>query len=206
MFFIHLEILDPKLRSKNPYHLVFPAAIKQPISALSENRPTSSLPPQSHSSLSSHEQQFQLKREVDLTSTQASVVRHTEATTEKPHQSHDAVSVNLASAQTNQDQTKLVPQKNPIDIHRAIPLESNIQPAYPESAKRRKNQGTVTVSVAVNTKGELSQLQILKSSGISALDQSVLKTVIHWRFKAAQHNGLAIEDLITLSFDFYLNP
>jgi TonB family protein len=92
------------------------------------------------------------------------------------------------------------------NYQRATPLITNPQPIYPASAKRRQQQGTVTVTVTVNKQGYVSQLNVSHSSGFSVLDQSVLQTVARWQFKAALQNGLPADDLITLSFDFYLNP
>jgi protein TonB len=96
-------------------------------------------------------------------------------------------------------------EQNP-SFQRATPLITNPQPIYPESAKRRQQQGAVTVTVAINKQGEVSQLSVFHSSGFKVLDQNILQTVARWRFKAALQNGLPADDLITLSFDFYINP
>ena len=48
---------------------------------------------------------------------------------------------------------------------------------YPRKAKRRKQQGTVTVSFSVNKAGIVSKLRIVKSSGSKTLDNAALLAI-----------------------------
>lgn len=51
------------------------------------------------------------------------------------------------------------------------------QKEYPYIARRRGQEGTVTVAVRLNEAGELTGAQVLRSSGIAALDEAALQLV-----------------------------
>ncbi|HML33478.1 TonB family protein [Sporomusa sphaeroides] len=48
---------------------------------------------------------------------------------------------------------------------------------YPYMARRRGQEGTVTVAVRLNEVGELASVQVLRSSGVAALDEAALALV-----------------------------
>lgn len=48
---------------------------------------------------------------------------------------------------------------------------------YPYMARRRGQEGTVTVTVRLNEVGELASVQVLRSSGVAALDEAALALV-----------------------------
>ena len=73
---------------------------------------------------------------------------------------------------------------------------SNPPPVYPAVARRREQQGTVTVRVLVGADGAVERAEVAESSGFDSLDDAALETVrSRWRFVPARHDGLAVEKL-----------
>jgi protein TonB len=63
---------------------------------------------------------------------------------------------------------------------------SNPPPAYPRSARRSGEQGTVTLRVHVDRGGVPTQVEIERSSGSNVLDLAALEAVRNWRFVPAR--------------------
>jgi periplasmic protein TonB len=82
---------------------------------------------------------------------------------------------------------------------------SNPPPIYPVAARRREQQGTVTVKVLVGADGSVESAEIADSSGFDALDNAALDTVrSRWRFVPARHGGLAVESWVLVPIRFAL--
>ena len=81
----------------------------------------------------------------------------------------------------------------------------NPPPTYPAVARRREQQGTVTVKVLVGADGSVERAEIADSSGFDALDDAALDTVrSRWRFVPARHGGLAVESWVLVPIRFAL--
>jgi len=81
----------------------------------------------------------------------------------------------------------------------------NPPPAYPAIARRRAQQGTVTVSVLVGADGSVERAEVADSSGFDTLDDAALETVrSRWRFVPARHGGLAVESWVLVPIRFAL--
>jgi len=81
----------------------------------------------------------------------------------------------------------------------------NPAPAYPAIARRREEQGTVTVKVLVGADGSVERAEIADSSGFDTLDNAALDTVrSRWRFVPARHGGLAVESWVLVPIRFAL--
>jgi protein TonB len=81
----------------------------------------------------------------------------------------------------------------------------NPPPIYPAVARRREQQGTVTVRVLVGADGSVERAEIADSSGFDALDDAALETVrSRWRFVPARHDGLAVESWVLVPIRFAL--
>jgi TonB family protein len=81
----------------------------------------------------------------------------------------------------------------------------NPPPAYPAIARRRAQQGTVTVSVLVGADGSVERAEVADSSGFDALDDAALETVrSRWRFVPARYGGLAVESWVLVPIRFAL--
>ena len=77
-------------------------------------------------------------------------------------------------------------------------------PTYPSAAERLQQQGTVQVSLKINSSGAVSDVTILRSSQSSLLDNAAKRTLKSWRFKAAEQNGHAIAS--TAIFNILFTP
>lgn len=64
-------------------------------------------------------------------------------------------------------------------------------PAYPSTAEKFQQQGTVQATVQIDLKGQVIQVKI-KSSGFSLLDNAAKKALKSWRFDPAKKDGIAI--------------
>lgn len=68
----------------------------------------------------------------------------------------------------------------------------NAAPAYPVEARRKREQGTVTLSVEVDATGAVTSVRVGLSSGYRRLDEAALAAVRFWRFAPATRNGAAV--------------
>ena len=81
----------------------------------------------------------------------------------------------------------------------------NPPPVYPASARRREQQGTVTVRVLIGADGSVERAEVAESSGFDSLDDAALDTVrSRWRFVPARHGGLAVESWVLVPIRFAL--
>jgi len=82
---------------------------------------------------------------------------------------------------------------------------SDPPPTYPALARRREQQGTVTVRVLVGADGAVERAELAESSGFDALDDAALQTVrSRWRFVPARHDGVAVESWVLVPIRFAL--
>lgn len=63
-------------------------------------------------------------------------------------------------------------------------------PVYPESARRRGVEGTVTAGLLIDADGGVTEVWVERSSGDGALDEAALAAVRRWRFAPARQNGV----------------
>jgi TonB family protein len=78
-------------------------------------------------------------------------------------------------------------------------------PAYPTAARRRAEQGVVTIRVLVGDDGSVERAELAESSGYDALDEAALGTVrARWRFIPARRAGVAIESWVLVPIRFAL--
>jgi protein TonB len=69
--------------------------------------------------------------------------------------------------------------------HPVAGMESDRPPAYPESARRRGQQGRVVLRVNVSAEGMPVAVTVAESSGYASLDAAALAAVQQWRFVPA---------------------
>lgn len=70
---------------------------------------------------------------------------------------------------------------------------SNPAPLYPESARSRNIEGTVTVGLVISSSGSVTSAWVEGSSGNSALDQAAVDAVYGWQFVPAKQNGIPVD-------------
>lgn len=75
---------------------------------------------------------------------------------------------------------------------RSVPelISGRKTPKYPESAKDRGIEGSVTVEYTINTEGNIVGVKIASSSGSSDLDKAALDTVESRKYKPAVQAGI----------------
>ena len=82
---------------------------------------------------------------------------------------------------------------------------NNPPPAYPAIARRRDQQGTVTLRVLIGADGGVERAEIAESSGFDALDDSALETVRRrWRFVPARRDRTPVESWVLVPIRFTL--
>ena len=83
----------------------------------------------------------------------------------------------------------------PVEIKR-------VNPVYPELAKKAGIEGTVVVKVLVNTKGDVEQVEILKSHPL--LDESAIEAARQFKFKPAKQRDKFVKVWVSIPFNFKL--
>lgn len=86
----------------------------------------------------------------------------------------------------------------------ARPLSSNAKPEYPRSALRSGVEGSVIASLNVDTRGQVTDANIVQRSGgrDRDLDRAVLTTVRDWKFEPAMQDGRAVASVVRVPVDF----
>jgi serine/threonine-protein kinase len=65
-------------------------------------------------------------------------------------------------------------------------------PRYPNAARERRLEGSVTLSMIVTESGEVTELTVTESGG-KILDKAVLDAVRDWRFEPARKDGVKVK-------------
>jgi protein TonB len=65
-------------------------------------------------------------------------------------------------------------------------------PKYPVESRRRKEQGTVFLSVLVGTDGSVQDVSVSRSSGFARLDKAALDAVRRWRWSPLVRGGVPV--------------
>ncbi|MCA3418475.1 MAG: energy transducer TonB [Roseomonas sp.] len=86
----------------------------------------------------------------------------------------------------------------------ALDAARNRGPSFPESSRRRGEEGVVRVELFVDPTGRVADVRILESSGFSALDAAAVQAVREWRFRPAQRAGLPVAGSLTTAVHFRL--
>lgn len=75
-------------------------------------------------------------------------------------------------------------------------------PNYPAKAKRRQQQGTAWVEVRLSARGQVLALHILRTSGVSSLDQAAIAAVRKWQFLPETRNGVGVPSRVHIPIEF----
>ncbi|MBF0294717.1 MAG: energy transducer TonB [Magnetococcales bacterium] len=92
---------------------------------------------------------------------------------------------------------------HPPDVRAAY--ANNPKPAYPPSARRMGQQGTVLLTVEVSASGEVARVEVKSGSGVDSLDRAALAAVEKWRFVPARRNGQPVAATVTVPIRFQLD-
>lgn len=66
---------------------------------------------------------------------------------------------------------------------------SAVAPSYPMESRRKREQGTVVLSLILDLAGRVSSISIAHSSGFDRLDDAALKAVRKWRWAPITRGG-----------------
>ena len=83
-------------------------------------------------------------------------------------------------------------------------VQSNV--VYPQTAKGKNIQGRVFIQFAINSRGDICDIKILRTSGNILLDNEavrVIKTSPKW--KAARQSGAGVKQQFTIPITFKLS-
>jgi protein TonB len=83
--------------------------------------------------------------------------------------------------------------------------KSNPEPPYPLEARRRRQQGTVLLSVRVGASGRPESVTLATSSGSAALDAAAIAAVEGWEFDPGRLDGEPIASQVEIPIRFELH-
>jgi protein TonB len=81
---------------------------------------------------------------------------------------------------------------------------NNPKPPYPSFAFQNRQEGTVLLRVHVLPSGEVDDVQLARTSGFDALDDSALQTVKKWKFVPAKQDGKIVDQWVKVPIKFAL--
>ncbi len=82
---------------------------------------------------------------------------------------------------------------------------SQVQPRYPELARRAKVEGQVILQAVVHKDGTVGDITVLKSPGAKlGFDEAATEAVKQWRYKPGLQNGKPVDVYFTIIVDFFL--
>ena len=82
---------------------------------------------------------------------------------------------------------------------------TQVQPVYPDSARRLGIQGTTTLHVLVFADGHVAEVGLVQSAGHPDLDQAAADAVRRWRFEPARRGRDAVPMTVMLAITFRLD-
>jgi protein TonB len=81
----------------------------------------------------------------------------------------------------------------------------NSPPAYPATARRNGEEGTVRLKVLVTRDGRAAQVELEQASGSRALDSAAVEAVKRWQFVPARRGTESIESWVSVPVIFKLS-
>ena len=78
-------------------------------------------------------------------------------------------------------------------------------PQYPPEEQRRGITGTVTVGLTYDANGNVTDVQVIKSSGNRNLDRAAVKAAKRWKVNPAVRNGVKVAGVAKTDVVFTLN-
>ena len=115
-------------------------------------------------------------------------------------------STNSFDTPVTQNQTRKGENRKTV-ITKAKPTVSanNPPPNYPPKAHQNGIQGTVLLTVLVQSNGRPRTVEVLRSSGYRILDIAALKAVRKWQFNPAYNDNIPVEAFVEVPVEFVLS-
>jgi protein TonB len=79
---------------------------------------------------------------------------------------------------------------------------ARVQPKYPPTAYRNREEGNVLVRADVDANGVPGDVTLVRRSGSRDLDKAALAAVRQWHFRPAIENGKAVASTVEVPIDF----
>jgi protein TonB len=96
--------------------------------------------------------------------------------------------------------TQSLPTRNPVSL-----FSTHTPPPYPLLERRLGNEGNVQLRLTIDADGEVTDAEIVRSSGYDELDQAAASWVkAHWRYLPALQNGQPVAATTTALVTFRL--
>ncbi len=80
----------------------------------------------------------------------------------------------------------------------------NPEPEYPLLSRQRGDEGVVTVRLRISETGQVTDVDVIATSGHPALDDSARRAVQRWRFRPAVRDGVPVVGSIRTAVHFRL--
>ncbi|MBB6599215.1 energy transducer TonB [Luteimonas sp. MC1825] len=97
---------------------------------------------------------------------------------------------------------KVPPRVQPDRAARPV---TRVEPTYPATAYRAREEGTVLVSADIDASGAPVSVDVARRSGSRALDQAAVTAVRQWRFDPAMRGGKAVTSTVEVPVEFRLD-
>jgi protein TonB len=78
----------------------------------------------------------------------------------------------------------------------------NVQPDYPEFAKRAQVEGVVILEAVIDVTGNVDQVRVLRS--VPLLNDAAIRAVKQWKYTPTELNGVPVPVLMTITVNFSL--
>jgi periplasmic protein TonB len=117
----------------------------------------------------------------------------------------------LRSAVAEDQQSAAIGSASPATTAALVPprpvagMETNRAPVYPESARRRGEEGRVMLRVDVSAEGTPLDVSVAGTSGHASLDSAALSAVRQWRFIPATQAGRSVAAVAEVPVRFHLD-
>jgi len=82
-------------------------------------------------------------------------------------------------------------------------LSEVASPDYTAEAKKKKIEGTVTLAIVIDKKGDVVDAKVVKGIGYG-LDENAIVAVKEWKYKPAEKDGEPVAVKMEVTVDFYL--
>ena len=82
-------------------------------------------------------------------------------------------------------------------------LSEVANPYYTPEARKKKIEGTVTLAIVVDQKGDVVDAKVVKGLGYG-LDENAIVAVKEWKYKPAEKDGEPIAVKMEVTVDFFL--
>ena len=86
----------------------------------------------------------------------------------------------------------------------SVDFSGNPPPIYPAEAIRQRLEGTVLIRIHVDKTGDVNEVDVIRSSGHSILDEAAVKAVRGWKGEPATTGQTAVASIEVLPIRFRL--